>query len=207
MGTHTSLWATSLSACSHVPGVAAYGFLRSILPAGLPVLVGAICYQFSTLTILKLSQNSMSFAVFIVIPFVALSIRCIRRGTSAWCFLALVMLIGAMLNYMFLQKAAYALMFAGAYSAWRSYSGRSWRPSLVFALAVSTAIVLSFPRVLTVGLALVNSDAQYRASISRTSTPCTSSRTFGRTKSSDGSTRHSLADIPRMRSRYATIST
>lgn len=142
-------------------GIAAYGFLRSFLPAGLPALAGAICYEFSALTILKLSQNSMSFAVFIVIPALALAIRLIRRESSAWCFLAIAVLLSCMLNYMFLQKAAYALMFAGTYTVWRSYTGKSWRPILIFGAASATALAFSLPRIVTVGLAL----AEFRRAI------------------------------------------
>lgn len=141
--------------------ITAYCFLRSFLPAGMPALVGAICYEFSALTILKLSQNSMSFAVFIIIPALALAIRLIRRQSAAWCFLALTLLLGCMLNYMFLQKAAYALMFAGTYAVWRSVIGKTWRPPLVFGLALGTAVAFSSPRIVTVGLAL----AEYRRAI------------------------------------------
>ena len=132
-------------------GVAAYTFLRAFLGAGLPVLVGAICYEFSTLAILKNSQNSMTFAVFILIPLFMLAIHHIRRETAAWCLVTLAVLLGCMLNYMFLQKAAYALMLIGAYAVWRSYIERSWRPTLVFSLALVVAIAFSLPRVLSIG--------------------------------------------------------
>jgi hypothetical protein len=135
-------------------GLAAYGFLRAQLPPGLPVFVGAICYEFSSLTVLKVSQNSMSFAVFIVIPLLALAVRSIRRETAAQRYLVLVILLGAMLSLMFLQKAAYALMLIGAYAAWRSLTVRSWRPVLVFGLALGTALVFSLPRVLGVATAM-----------------------------------------------------
>jgi len=135
-------------------GVAAYAFLRTFLPAGVAVLVGTICYEFSALAILKNSQNSMTFAVLVLIPLFMLSIRQIRRETSARCFVALVFLLIGMLNYMFLQKAAYALMLIGAYAAWRSYLEKSWRPALVFGLAFVVAMGFSFPRILSIGLAL-----------------------------------------------------
>lgn len=135
-------------------GMVAYAFLRTFLPAGLPVLVGAICYEFSSLTLLKVSQNSMSFAVFIVIPLLMLAIRHTRRDTAAWCFLVLALLLGCMMNLMFLQKAAYAVMLAGAYCAWRSYSERSWRPALVFGLALVVAMAFSFPRIIGVATAI-----------------------------------------------------
>lgn len=135
-------------------GMATYIFLRTFLHAGVPVLVGAICYEFSTLAVLKNSQNSMTFAVFILIPLFMLVIRKIRGETAAWCFVALTVLLICMLNYMFLQKAAYALMLIGAYAAWRSYNEKSWRPALVFGLAFLVALGFSFPRILNIGLAL-----------------------------------------------------
>lgn len=135
-------------------GVATYAFLRTFLPAGTPILVGAICYEFSALAVLKNSQNSMTFAVFILIPLFMLAIRKIRRETAAWCFIALTVLLVSMLNYMFLQKAAYALMLIGAYAAWRSYNEKSWGPVFVFSLAFVVALGFSFPRILNIGLAL-----------------------------------------------------
>lgn len=135
-------------------GVAAYVFLRAFLPPGAPVVVGAICYEFSTLAILKNSQNSMTFAVFVLIPLFMLAIRQIRRETAAWCFVAMTLLLVCMLNYMFLQKAAYALMLIGAYAAWRSCVEKSWDPALVFGLAFIVAMGFAFPRVLSIGLAL-----------------------------------------------------
>ena len=135
-------------------GIAAYGFLRSSLPAGLPVLAGAICYEFSTLTLLKVSQNSMSIAIFIVIPLAALAIRHTRRETAAACFLCLAVLLGCMLNYMFLQKAAYALMLVGAYALWRSVTARSWYPALVFGVAMTIAIAFAMPRIEGIAMAI-----------------------------------------------------
>jgi hypothetical protein len=135
-------------------GIAAYCFIRSAIPAGLPALAGAICYEFSTLTLLKVSQNSMSIAIFIVIPLAALAVRHIRRETAAICFLCLAVLLGCMLNYMFLQKAAYALMLVGAYALWRSVTGRSWYPVLVFGVAFAIAIAFAAPRIAGVAMAI-----------------------------------------------------
>ena len=135
-------------------GLAAYAFLRTILPAGLPALVGAVCYEFSSLTVLKVSQNSMSFAVFIAIPLLLLIIRHIRRENAAGCFLALTVLFSTVISLMFLQKVAYAVLLAGSYAAWRSMTERSWRPAFVFAAALALAVVFSLPRVLGIAEAL-----------------------------------------------------
>lgn len=135
-------------------GIAAYAFLRAIAPAGLPAVVGAVCYQFSSLTVLKVSQNSMSFAVLIAIPLLLLAIRHIRRESAARCFLVLAVLLGAMISLMFLQKVAYAVLLSGAYAAWRSLAERSWHPVLVFSAALALATVFSLPRVLGIAMAL-----------------------------------------------------
>ncbi len=135
-------------------GLAAYGFLRTLVPAGIAALAGAVCYELSSLTLLKLSQNSMSFAVFIAIPLIMLAIRHIRRDTSALCFLAITILLASMMNFMFLQKAAYAVMLAGAYCTWRSYNEKSWYPILVFSLAIAVASTFALPRVLGVATAI-----------------------------------------------------
>jgi len=135
-------------------GLAAYCFLRALVPPGIASLTGAICYELSSLTLLKLSQNSMSFAVFIVIPLIMLAIRHIRRDTAALCFLALAILLACMMNFMFLQKAAYAVMLAGAYGAWRSYNEKSWQPLLIFGLALLVATGFAFPRLFNISLAL-----------------------------------------------------
>jgi hypothetical protein len=135
-------------------GAAGYAFLRALLPAGLPTIVGAICYEFSSWTLLKGSQNSMTFAVLIMIPLLMLAIHHIRRDTASWCFLALSLLLGYLLNYMFLQKAAYALMLVGSYAVWRSWSEKSLNPVLVFGLAFFVSVILSSPRIFSIGLAL-----------------------------------------------------
>ena len=135
-------------------GLAAYGFLRTLVPAGMAALAGAVCYELSSLTLLKLSQNSMSFAVFIAIPLLMLTIRHIRRDTSALCFLSLAILLACMMNFMFLQKAAYALMLTGAYCTWRSYNEKSWHPLLVFSIAFAVAATFALPRILGVATAI-----------------------------------------------------
>lgn len=137
-----------------IAGIAAYAFIRADLPAGTSALVGGICYEFSSLTLLKVSQNSMSFAVFIVIPLLALAIRHVRRDAAPACFLALAFLLACMLNLMFLQKAAYALILIGGYAFWRSWITRSWYPASVFSAALTVAVIFSAPRIIGVARAL-----------------------------------------------------
>jgi hypothetical protein len=135
-------------------GLAAYSFIRTDLPTGMPAFVGAVCYEFSSLTLLKVSQNSMSFAVFIMIPLLALVIRRIRRDSAPSCLVALSILLAGMLSLMFLQKVAYALMLCGGYALWQTLAQRSWRPALIFAAAGLLAVAFSWPRLLGVASAM-----------------------------------------------------
>ena len=133
-----------------VSGIAAYSFLRTDFAAGIAPIVGAVCYELSTLTLLKVSQNSMSVAVFISIPLIALAIRRTNRNRLISSFLILAVLLSLMLNLMFLQKAAYALMLVGSYVVWRSYVNRSWTPLIVFGAALSVAFLFAGPRIVSV---------------------------------------------------------
>ena len=129
-------------------GITTYIFLRADFPAGLPALIGALCYEFSSLTLLKVSQNSMSFAVFLMIPLIALAIRKTNRESAPRTFLVLALLIAGMLSLMFLQKAVYALMLTSCYAVWRSLKEKSWFPFSVFSLASVVAIIFALPRLI-----------------------------------------------------------
>ena len=135
-------------------GICCYAFLRAVLPADAPAMLGAVCYQFSSLTILKVSQNSMSFAVFIMIPLIALVTRHVRRDSAPSCLLVLSILLAGMLSLMFLQKVAYALMLCGAYALWQALAQRSWRPALIFGAASLLAAAFSSPRLLGIASAM-----------------------------------------------------
>jgi hypothetical protein len=135
-------------------GIAAYGFIRAYVPPGLPALTGAICYEFSALTILKASQNSMSFAVFIVFPLMAWCIGSTRRETAPSRFAGLGVLLSMMLGFMFLQKAAYVLLVLGAFALWRGWRQRSWWPIGVFGGALGAALLFAWPRIAGIGTAI-----------------------------------------------------
>jgi hypothetical protein len=135
-------------------GSAAYVFLQALNGSQLASLAGAILYQFSALSILKVSQNDMSFAVFIMIPLMALVVLRTGRGTSVWRFAQLALLVFLLLHFMFLQKAAYALLLLGCYALYRSARGRDWRPLGVFAGAMLTGTVAAFPRIWGIATAM-----------------------------------------------------
>ena len=127
-------------------GWSSYAFIRDTCKDSFFALVGAVLYQCSALTILKVSQNDMSFAVFILIPLMMLILRRTRPGNAAPCFAALAVLFAAMLTFTFLQKAAYAVMLGGAYALYRGLWLRDWRPAAIYLAALVTGLVASLPR-------------------------------------------------------------
>lgn len=134
-------------------GLVTFAFLRMLGIAAFEATVGALCYELSALTLLKLGQNDMSFAVFIVIPAALALIRAATVSRAPWILLGLVVLIASMLHFMFLQKAAYALLLMGTYAVWRSALGRTWSPVLVFACASFVSLVVASPRIIEVARA------------------------------------------------------
>ena len=137
-----------------VAGFAALWFLRTIRLPWPEATVGTAVYQLSALTILKLSQNDMSFAVFIVIPIGMAIIRRARADSAVLQFLALTAAITALLHFMFLQKAAYALMLLAAYAVYRLFAERRRAPIVLFGAAAVVAIVVASPRILGIAKAI-----------------------------------------------------
>ena len=85
-------------------GIAAYVFLRAEIELVFPALIGAVMYEFSALSILKVSQNDLSFAVFIFIPVIMLAIKYASRRTMVRSFVVLSLLIFLLLHFTFLQR-------------------------------------------------------------------------------------------------------
>jgi hypothetical protein len=128
-------------------GISSYYCIRSITNPGLPAITGAICYQFSSLTILKVSQNALSFAVFIIFPLAILCLHRISRKNMINQFLFLSILLSLMLGFMFLQKAAYILITIGLYACWKSFVQKKYSSLFVFCGALIIAAVFSGPRI------------------------------------------------------------
>lgn len=126
-------------------GFAAYMFCRT-MTAALPALVGGVLYECSALTILKVSQNDMSFAVVVLIPVLALLIRRASPSTlpSTYCGIALTIFF--LLQFCFVQKAAYALIFATAYAGYCVWERRDWKAAWVMAAAGLTGVLAAAPR-------------------------------------------------------------
>ncbi|MEH2483553.1 hypothetical protein V1282_006910 [Nitrobacteraceae bacterium AZCC 2146] len=135
-------------------GIAAYAFLRAELKLVFPALIGAVMYEFSALSILKVGQNDLSFAVFIFIPVIMLAIRSISRQTLVRSFVALSLLIFLLLHFTFLQKAAYALILAGCYALYRTWSQREWRIAVVFGGASLAGLIGALPRLYGIAVAI-----------------------------------------------------
>jgi hypothetical protein len=135
-------------------GIAAYAFVRVAVCSPFPAFIGAILYQFSALTIQKVSQNDLSFAVFIFIPILMLVIRQINAQNLLRSFLFLAVLVFLLLHFTFLQKASYAMILVGAYCLYRTIVERNWQLSAVFATACLVAIIGAFPRLYGIAQAM-----------------------------------------------------
>jgi hypothetical protein len=135
-------------------GIATLAFFRQIGTGWFEALVGAACYQLCALSVLKVSQNDMSFTVFVLIPLILTLIHAGRVDRSVIVFVGLVLAFGSMLHFMFLQKAAYALMLTGSYALWRSIVTRRWNPLIVTGAAIAVGIVVASPRLIGIATAL-----------------------------------------------------
>jgi len=135
-------------------GITAYAYCLAAVRDRRIAMVAAILYQFSALFVLKVSQNDLSSAVFVLIPVLLLAVRSIGSVTPATSFATLGALLAFLLHETFLQKAAYALLLAGAYAAYRSKSTRSWMPFGLFAAATAVAVVAAAPRIYWLAIAM-----------------------------------------------------
>ena len=128
-------------------GIFAYLFIREVTGPSWPAFTGALLYQFSSLTVLKVSQNDMSFVVFVFAPLLLLAIRRIRDDNRALQFTLIAVLMFCMLQFAFLQKVAYVFALATAYAAYRMASLRVIAPLVVFCAAGAVATAGAFPRI------------------------------------------------------------
>lgn len=126
-------------------GVAAYMFCRS-MSGPLPALAGGVLYECSALTILKVSQNDMSFAVIVLIPVLALLIKRAARTTLLSTYVGISLTVFFLMQFCFVQKTAYALIFAAAYAAFLVWKRRDWRVAGVLIAAGLTGALAAAPR-------------------------------------------------------------
>src|SRR2546426_4995801 len=134
-----------------VAGWAAYSAIRAFGTSRYAAFIGAMLYQCSALSILKVSQNDMSFAVLIVIPLMMREIRRAVGPESAGSFARLCIILSCLLWFMFIQKAAYALLLGGGYALTLAWRETNWRPIAIFGGGVVVAIVGAFPRLYALG--------------------------------------------------------
>ncbi len=135
-------------------GIAAYAFLLAVTKNRLISVVGGVLYQFSELSVLKVSQNDMSYLVFVLIPVIALLIYKAERKNAPQIFFATSCLLFLLMHFAFLQKTAYALMFLGLYAGYRAWSTRDVHPAGIFFSAAAVALMAASPRIYAVGHAL-----------------------------------------------------
>jgi hypothetical protein len=131
-------------------GWSVYVFLRDLSGQPFAAFVAAMLYQFSAFSVLKISQNDMSFAVVIHLPLALLVLRHASERPLARSLLYLTPIIASLFLFTFLQKVAYGGMLLGVYALYRSWCLRSWRPFVVLCLATVIGLVAAAPRVLTV---------------------------------------------------------
>jgi hypothetical protein len=143
-----------LPALLAMAGISAYAFLRVAVGSTFPAFIGAILYEFSALTVQKVSQNDLSFAVFILVPILMLVIRQTNARNVLRSFLLLALLIFLLLHFTFLQKASYALILAGTYCLYRTLAERNWRLLAAFAGALLMGVIGAFPRLYGIALAM-----------------------------------------------------
>ncbi len=135
-------------------GIAAYAFCRSLVSFKPAAFVAAVLYQFSAISILKVSQNDLSFAVFILIPIMMLVVKHVKRNTSSLCLVLLSTLLFLLLQFTFLQKAAYAVILLSSYAMYLSFSNKNWWPTIIFFSALFIAIIGVLPRLYWLGIAM-----------------------------------------------------
>jgi hypothetical protein len=135
-------------------GIAAYAFVRVAVWSPFSACIGAILYEFSALTILKVSQNDLSFAVFIFIPVLMLVVRQTSSENLLRGFLLLAVLVFLLFHFTFLQKSSYAMILVGTYCLYRTIVERNWWILAVFATACLVAIIGAFPRLYGIAQAM-----------------------------------------------------
>lgn len=131
-------------------GWSAYLFIRTSGRSQMAAFVGAVLYQTCALSILKIGQNDMSFLSIVLIPILLLGVKRLAKRPCVLSYSILFFVALALLNFSFLQKVAYAILLASAYAIWLSREQRSWRPLLLSISAAAPAVILAFPRLITV---------------------------------------------------------
>lgn len=132
-------------------GIATYAFLRGSGRSFVGACTGAVLYQTCALTIEKVSQNDLSFIAIILIPVLLSLIRRSANARTPLVYAGLFTTTTILLTFTFLQKATYAGLIAGLFTIWLAVERRSWKLVFFNISAVIPAILISLPRLITVG--------------------------------------------------------
>lgn len=145
-------WVAGYISCGllGIAGIAAYLLVRDCTSRALPAFVGAALFQLSASSILRVSQNDATFAVWIHLPLGLLLLRRLRTSSTGAPLIGLALLLTSLLTFTFLQEAGYALALLFAFAAFRSLIARSPRHVLVLSAALAFAILAASPRILSV---------------------------------------------------------
>jgi hypothetical protein len=145
-------YAAGVVSCSLLiaAGLFAYLFLRNVVDRPFAAFVGALLYETTSLAVLKVSQNDISFSAYVLFPIVLLLIRrADRHGLGSFAGLSFALAYLAM--FAFLQKAAYIMLFAGVYALFRFWKTRAWSGLLAFFAASAVALLAALPRLYQTG--------------------------------------------------------
>lgn len=128
-------------------GWSAFGFIYNVVRDPFAAFVGGTLYQFSAISILYASQNTLSFAVLIDLPLLLLVQRATTRNNWCRCFFLECLLLGHLIFFCFLQEVSYAVLLFVCYSSFLAFSRRDLRLFLAASLALVVAAIFSFPRI------------------------------------------------------------
>jgi hypothetical protein len=128
-------------------GLSMFFLLKNMVSERFAILVGVITYQFSSLAILKLSQNSLTFVLLVMMPIGFLFIRQINRENAIKQFIKLAVLLSIMMECTFLQEAAYVWIFLFLYSIFISNKANKFLPFKILILAGTIGLIFAIPRV------------------------------------------------------------
>jgi hypothetical protein len=138
-------------------GIAAYAFNADLKMHPLAAFVGASLYVLCAFSMLKISQNDITYTAVVAAPLLLLCIRRTSKDNLLACFLGLTFLLAYMMDFAFLQKVGYLVLLASTYALYRSIVQRSAWPVAVLAAAGFVALIGALPRVYAVGREFVDS--------------------------------------------------
>jgi hypothetical protein len=129
----------------------AYKFLIATGRTKYSAIIGGILYQTCNLTLLKVAQNDMSFIVITLTPILLLKLKQINKNVSLSNYIVLALIFAILYNFSFIQKVGYITLLASGYVVWLSVKNNSARIIWASLLAATPGILISIPRLITIG--------------------------------------------------------